>query len=189
MRRTPDRQGVTRRARVWGGCGAWLAVVMAVLAIDDSPEMRRCTYLAACFKYVTWPEAGDPGAPYVLGIVGPPPFGPAVSNIFVAQRVNDRNLTIRVCDPLDLATNCHVVFVGHKDRRQVASVLDRLKGLPVWTVGESKEFIQRGGIMNFVVEDKLLVFEYSREAYFRWRSLFKAEVDSEFLGCALKPRD
>ena len=49
-------------------------------------------------------------------------------------------------------------------RTRLSLILDAVKKLPVLTIGESEEFLDLGGMINFVLEDTQLRFEINTES-------------------------
>ena len=60
--------------------------------------------------------------------------------------------------------NCHMVFVPTMESKQAAGIIESLKGAPVLTIGETKGFAERGGIINFTIDQNKLHFEINLDA-------------------------
>ena len=59
---------------------------------------------------------------------------------------------------------CHILFVASSERRRWRDVRQRLKGAPVLTVGEFDDFLDQGGVINFLLKGQLVRFEISLES-------------------------
>mgnify|MGYP000928887068 CR=1 FL=1 len=83
---------------------------------------------------------------------------------FANQTVDGHKLTVkRVIDPSDLQF-CHLVFVSEAESHRSAIALSVTKNLATLTVGEQPDFLQRGGMINFVSEDNKVRFDINQAA-------------------------
>jgi hypothetical protein len=57
-----------------------------------------------------------------------------------------------------------MIFVGASERKNIPSVLERLRGTSVLTVGESDGFGQHGGIVNLLLSGGRIRFEVNAHA-------------------------
>jgi hypothetical protein len=44
---------------------------------------------------------------------------------------------------------CQVLFISNTDEKKIRKLLERLEGLPVLTISDSTDFIQKGGMIEF----------------------------------------
>ena len=131
----------------------------------------KAAFLYNFVKFVEWPvdTFADPGAPFVLGVLGEDPFGSVLEQTLKGKTVNGRALVIRgVKQGKDLRT-CHILFVSSSEIRHLDQILESLKGSSVLTVGEMERFAQSGGAVNFVLEQNRVRFEINPEAAARAR--------------------
>ena len=137
---------------------AALIVHTVVLAAQPpAPEYEtKLGFLVNFIKYVEWP----PGAgPLRLCVAGQNPFGPALDGIGRGERIGGREIVPQVILEPDPA--CAVVFVPRTASRR--AYLRAAEGLPVLTVGESPDFLELGGIINFVTEGSEVRFQVDTE--------------------------
>ena len=51
---------------------------------------------------------------------------------------------------------CHILFISSSEEGNLSKILEALKNLSILTVGEMKQFVESGGMINFtLVEDKV----------------------------------
>ena len=117
-------------------------------------------------KFVEWPPSAytDSQAPTVLCILGQDPFGDSLKTLGQKQDANRRSVSIRWLKNENGIRDCHVLYISTSERKIVAQVLSRLKGLNVLTVGEMSQFAVQGGIIQFTLEDKQVRFEINLDA-------------------------
>jgi hypothetical protein len=142
---------------------AVLAFVLATAAsAQDVPlEYRvKAAYLFNFTKFVEWPSGSMPaGTPLSLCVAGANPFGAALEETIRGELVEGRPLTTRVVrDP----SGCHVLFVPQGVA--AAGMLREARTKPILTVGESRDFLADGGVVNFLMEDGKVRFEISQDA-------------------------
>jgi hypothetical protein len=145
-----------------------LALVVAVLvggltmpAQEVSLEYRvKAAYLFNFTKFVEWPpEALPAGQPLVICVAAPSPFETSLEETIAGEALEGHSLATRVVtDPI----GCHVLFVPHTVA--AGPMLRAVAGKPILTVGESEGFLERGGIMNFIMEDGKVRFQISQMA-------------------------
>jgi len=56
--------------------------------------------------------------------------------------------------------SCHIVFIPASEKSRAREVLAAIKeqGLPILTVGETDDFYQAGGMIEFVIENEQVHF-------------------------------
>jgi uncharacterized protein DUF4154 len=120
---------------------------------------------AACLfnfvKFVEWPAEAfaDGGAPFVIGVVGQDPFGGALDQAVSGKYVDGRQLAIRRLKWGQDLRACHMLFISSSERKRLAQIIESLKGASVLTVGETEQFNQQGGIINFILDASKVRFE------------------------------
>ena len=64
----------------------------------------------------------------------------------------------------DQSRDCHILFIGSSRERQVPHIIEVFRETNVLTVGETKGFVEAGGIINFVLRDDRVQFEVNHKA-------------------------
>jgi hypothetical protein len=159
---------------VWKRC---LGLVVAGLALcatlvpgaGEAPFSEyqvKSTWLLNFARFVEWPATAFPNAkaPFVVGILGRGPIGTDLEQVFAEKSVKGRAFEIRRLTPDSDVTGCHILFVTASEKRRFADTLAKIAGGPVLTVGETGEFLEQGGIVNFLLKDKTVRFEISLTA-------------------------
>ena len=162
------RSSVARRARqcvllLLGVCTAFL------FASPDSAEAQQASeyevkaaFLLNFTKFVEWkPDAfNDANSPLTICILGPDPFGPAINLIIENELVNSRRLAVRRIAEVPVGKTCQVLFISSKGR-ELRRILGQVSP-GVLTVGNSDDFIESGGMIQFIVENRRVRFEIAR---------------------------
>ena len=129
-------------------------------AQDISLEYQvKAAYLFNFVKFVDW-RAPRGNGPISICVAGKNPFGEVLNETIRGETVNGRPLQTRVI--LEPDASCNVVFVP--EGAAAASYLRTARGMPVLTVGESKGFIEQGGIIQFFLDQGKVRFEIDADA-------------------------
>ena len=139
-------------------CAIVLVASAAAGAQDVPLEYRvKAAYLFNFAKFVEWPAAAGP---ITICVAGRNVFGEALSETIRGETINGRPLAVRVI--IEPEAGCQIVFVP---RGAAAAVyLAAARTSPSLTVGESPDFIEQGGIVNFTLEGANVRFQIDSEA-------------------------
>lgn len=151
---------------------AFVASVTIAQAQDDLSDVNReyaikAAYLYQFGRYVQWPpESFDsPQAPLIIGILGPDPFGGILDEIVRTKRLDGRPLVMRQFTSMADYSPCHILFVtAAVAGEQKIAAIQKNQGKPVLLVGETPGFAERGGTINFFVEENRIRFEINTDA-------------------------
>jgi hypothetical protein len=141
----------------WG----WALPFQSIHAQEAPTEYQvKAAYLFNFLKFVEWP--GDPIANtnghWVIGIVGDNPFGDDLTQIISGKTVQGHELLVRRFQPGEDLHTCHVLFISASEKKRLPSMLAALSGSSVLTVGDMDHFIESGGMIQFVMEEKRVRF-------------------------------
>jgi len=168
----------------------WMATLVLFLGtLVGRPATVSETELKAAFlynfaKFVTWPAEAfsSEKAPIQLGVFGDEEVTAKLKSLLTDKKAHGRSFEVKRISSPQEAKNYQIVFVTSSENRRAFQVLEATRRLPVLTVGESDQFLDLGGIINFVFEDTQLRFEINPEAAER----VKLEISSNLLRLAKK---
>ena len=165
------------------GFGLCLRPVNA--ATTKSEYQVKAAFLHNFARFVEWPKHKLPAedTPIVIGVLGDDPFGPSLDAI-TQKLIDHHRVDIRRFKGLtsdqdqysqaEEIRSCHMLFVASDQRPYVERIVVMLRNDAVLTIGEQADFIDRGGMVNFVVIDGKTCFEInlksSKEANITIRS-------------------
>lgn len=132
---------------------------------QSSEYLIKAAFLYNFAKFVNWPAEAFPNdsAPLVLCILGKDPFGVALESI-KGKTVGGRKLVIQHLARLEDLEQYHILFITASEEKRLPKILSTIKGKPVLTVSDMKEFAHRGGITNFLTVEKKIHFEINVDA-------------------------
>jgi len=126
----------------------------------------KAAFLYNFAKFVEWPPGSfsDASAPLRICVLGRDPFGEELRSITREKTVNAHKLQVDQVADLQMARTCHILFVASSEKAQLAQILEGLRGTDALTVGDTKGFVEQGGMINFVLGNNRVQFEVNRKA-------------------------
>lgn len=158
------RRGVLLLA-AWGLISAAPPLVRAQ-SEENAQYPIKLAFLYQFAQFVQWPSEAFPQdhTPFVVCVVGEDPFDPDHEQDLRSRTIDKHPVVIKGVKRGANLRACHMVFVTAPESRQVARIVNSLKGSSVLTIGETKGFAERGGIINFTIEENKLHFEINLDA-------------------------
>jgi hypothetical protein len=127
---------------------------------------EKAAFLLNFAKFVEWPPSAfpDSNGDFVIGIVGTDPFGDALARQIKGQTVQRRPIEIRRFNVAEDFDGCHLLFLSRSLAAQTDHIVTRLRGRPVLTVSEKKNFVRQSGVIGFAMENKSVRFDINVKA-------------------------
>jgi len=181
-----------RKISLQKGCFRTLGVAALVLFFGittgpgaTAPETElKAAFLYNFAKFVEWPAEAfsSETAPIQLAVFGDEDFGAKLRVLLNDKKAHGRSFEVKTITNPQEAKNFRIVFVASSEARRAPQVLEATRKSPVLTIGESEQFLELGGMINFVFEDAQLRFEVNPEA----AQKAKLEISSKLLRLAKK---
>ena len=144
----------------------WGAFAGLAGGVSDEVQSARALEIEAAFlvkfsSYIHWPDHAfsSPGSPLVIGIFGRDPFGSIIDTIARSYVMKGRNIEIRRCTDTRSLCGSHIVFVSEDAMDRINEITASVAGTPVLLVGNAPDFLERGGMINFVVVNNRIRFD------------------------------
>jgi hypothetical protein len=156
-------------AAVVGGGGGVEGVVGVAAAAQPSASKEyqvKAALLLNFAQFIQWPAAAfsAPDAPIVVGVLGDDPFGGALEQTFQDESIGSRKLLVKRSRRIDDLKSCQMLFVAASEKDRLPAILKETAGAAILTVGETDQFAQQGGIVNFYLESGRVRFEINLDA-------------------------
>jgi len=151
---------------------------------QPSEYQVKAAFLFNFAKFVEWPSESFPNvtSPMVIGILGDNPFGSDLEQTIQNKTINNRPLVVKLLHSLIEATNCHILFISNSENKRLPEIIQTLRGTAVLTVGETGQFIETGGIINFVQEASKIRFQINDDA----AKTARLKISSKLLSLAVR---
>jgi len=143
-----------------------LSVIPAHAEVQSAGALEiEAAFLVKFTAYVKWPAGtfSSPDAPVVIGIFGRDPFGSVIDTIARSYTTSGRHVEIRRYKDFSLLAISNMAFVVPSAMDRMNDILQAAHGKPVLLVGNSQEFLDKGGMINFVRIGKKIRFDINKE--------------------------
>ncbi len=116
-------------------------------------------YLYNFLRFVEWPQSPDLG--FKLCIGGDKEEYRQSLQALSTQTVREQRIDVTYIDFIngaDIAQikQCNMIFITSLMRKHQDQIINNITGSKILTIGEDKNFIQKGGMINFVEQqDKI----------------------------------
>ena len=163
---------------------------------DNSQEYKvKAAFLYNFIKFVEWPkEKVADGNSITIGIIGNNPFGKAFEPL-KGKEIKDKKVIVKQFkgneeskhpeERLTAYRKCHVLFVCRSEKKHLDQIIKSVKDHSVLMVGDMEDFLESGGIINFLMEDEKVCFEIHNTAAKR----AKLDIRSKLLRLAKRTID
>ena len=159
-----------------------VALVLSVVIGRSAPVSEtevKAAFLFNFAKFVTWPTQAfsSETAPIQLAVFGDEEVTSTLKSLLSDKKAHGRSFEVkRILSPQE-AKNFQIVYITSTENRRASQILEVTRKLPVLTVGESDQFLDLGGMINFLFEDSQLRFEINPEP----AEKVKLEISSKLL--------
>ena len=150
---------------------------------DSTKEYQvKAAFLYNFIKFVDWQDekVANSTGPIVITVIGKGPFGEAFKtiegkqikgNIVVIERIESFKQLKKTgvksesyAKTIKNLRKCQLLFISSSEKKDLEEIFDVLKGSSVLTVGEMDNFLETGGIINFLIKDRKVGFEVNNVA-------------------------
>ena len=127
----------------------------------------KAAFLYNFAKFVEWPASAFTATnnALVVGVLGDDPFGEALDRIAKNKSAQGRRIDVRRFRSVaDVSDQCHILFVSPSLARDLPRILQGLHGEPILTVSDIAGFLDHGGTINLVMEQRRVRFAVNLKA-------------------------
>jgi len=121
------------------------------VAQDRAIEYKiKAAYLYNFTKFITWPDSDAPT--FNICIVGKDPFGKIISPI-ETRSVKNKPIRVVRFNSLNQAKQCQLIYSAEINKKIFPGILTIQSLYPILTVSDSKQFVQKGGMIAFILKE------------------------------------
>jgi hypothetical protein len=157
-------------------CGPFkfFAVLLCALFIAPCSRAQRpkptdyqvkAVYLMNFARFVGWPDKlGMQQDLFTICIFGTDPFGRTLDTTIAGEKIAGRSAAVkRISSPQD-SLDCRILFVGSAEIAPLNRMIEAANKQGILTVSDMPHFASRGGMIQFVTDDKRVRFEVNLTA-------------------------
>ncbi len=119
----------------------------------------KAAYLYNFAKFIHWPDSAfsDAKAPLVIGVLGKNDFNGKLKPLN-GKKVRNRVIEVKYFNTHQEVKNCQLLYISKSEEKNLQQILKELTDQAILTVGETKYFVEFGGIIQFVTKRDRLRF-------------------------------
>jgi len=110
----------------------------------------QAVYLFDFAKFVRWP-AGAEHEPLTICVAAPKTFADSVTKLISGEQIESRPLAIRAIQNAGDKAGCAILFIDVSAKEHLDTLLAATAGKPVLTVSDIPGFLDRGGMIQFLL--------------------------------------
>lgn len=154
-----------RHAGRWLAASLLLVHVLNVAAQSPATERQlKAAFLYNFAHFVEWPAEvlANNEHPFFICLLGSDPPKRELEQIVSGKLLDRHPIKVRYIHDVE-NVECHILFIT-ADSKLTRQALEALRGSSILTVGESQNFCELGGVINFWRESEHVRFEISPRA-------------------------
>lgn len=146
-----------------------LVILMATYGPSHAQGKTEEYHVKAGFLFhfaqlVDWPTAAAGGPAFDLCTLGDDPFRGELENTLNGKTIGSKPIRVLHLKQPQEASSCQVLFISNNEDPHLSKILEGLGNSAVMTVGESENFISRGGMIRFCLDQDKVRFEINLKA-------------------------
>jgi hypothetical protein len=146
----------------------------------------KAAYLYNFGKFVRWQVGRSASSDSVdICVLGKDPFGAILDATVAGESIDARKIAVKRISRAQDAAPCNILFVSSSEENRLDAVLATVRHFGSLTVSDIPHFAERGGVIEFVMQQGKIRFEVNREAGERSHLV----LSSELLKVAIKVID
>lgn len=122
----------------------------------------KAAFLYQFTKFVEWPETSETAGSFNVCILGNNPFEKVILQLENTS-IKNRQVKVQVGKQIREISACQILFISKSEEPRISHYLSEAEHTPVLTVGETKGFLEKGGIINFLKEGNKIRFTINQK--------------------------
>jgi hypothetical protein len=137
------------------------AALLLVPAANGNELTTSAQYILGFVRYISWPREESIDAWHICIADGVPG---EQDRLYLDETANGKRFIVRHISVDDPLTSCHVLDLTGLDAARSAEIIQRVRHLPVLTVGSEFAFCSEGGLICLRLHDREQKFEVNLSA-------------------------
>lgn len=138
----------------------------------------KAAYLYNFGRFVEWPaKSTTSGAEhFTVCVLGQDPFGPTLDSTLAGETIAGRAIVAKRISSAQEVDDCRIIFLSPAEGGHLKKIVAELDKKAILTVSDMPQFVQLGGMIQFVLEDKKVRFEVNLTATQRAGLILSSEL-------------
>jgi hypothetical protein len=173
--RSGPATGILRLAAVLLLCSTWGSPRVEPQARPAEYDVKAA-YLLNFGKFIRVPANAPAREHFDICVIGTDPMGRVLDSLAAGEQVEGRPVRIRrVTNAADAAT-CDIAYLSASDSARIYSELAALRSSDVLTVSDAPNFLEHGGMIQFVLVARRVRFSVNLNAVHRTHLVLSSEL-------------
>jgi hypothetical protein len=153
-------------------------------AASPTEYQVKAAYLFNFGRFVQWPSQGSASqnTTFPICVLGADPFGKTLDETIAGQSIDSKAVVARRINDAGDAAGCRVLFISTGEGAHLKSILNNLDSLSILTVSDMPDFMDHGGMIQFIERRRRVRFAINLAAAHR----AGLSLSSELLKVALR---
>jgi hypothetical protein len=113
---------------------------------------------------------------FTIGVMGKNPFGNTLEQITAHEQMDGRAMRVLAVASAEDARNCDMIFVSDSEAPRLEKDLEMVQGADVLTVSNVSGFLDRGGMIQFLIVSNRVRFSVNLSAANRSKITLSSEL-------------
>lgn len=129
-------------------------------------EQLKAAFIYNFSLFVEWPPHAfeDEHTPIIIGILGDDPFGESLDNALKGKLLKERSYHIKRSKWISDIADSHILYISPSAVNDLKSILNKISGKAVLTIGDYPGLASKGVMFNFYTENEKVRFEININA-------------------------
>lgn len=128
----------------------------------------KAAYMERIIRYVEWPASetiNDSSKAFIINVLGNNPLGNILEKVFYKRKILSKKVVINYIDNSEDFGECDLLFISSSKSGSLENILSRVKRKPILTFSDSRDFAEKGVMINLFVEGEKLTYVVNEKAY------------------------
>jgi hypothetical protein len=154
-----------------------LAAAPLIAQTEPTEDEVKAAYLFNFSRFVRYPAADPPAAKtFDICLIGRNDIGPVLQSVVQNENVNGQ--PVRILQPARAvdARTCAIVYIDSSEASHIEKDMAALEGSSALTVSDIPRFTDRGGMIQFVLQNSRVRFAVNRSSAERAHLALSSEL-------------
>lgn len=133
--------------------------------VHPTESQVEAAYLYNFGKFVKWPDERSSGSDSrEICVLGKDPFGGVLDSTVAGESIDGKKITVGRPANIQDTSQCSILFVSSSEVNRLGPIFAAAQRSRVLTVSNIPHFAERGGIIEFVIQQGRIRFAVNRRA-------------------------
>ncbi len=127
--------------------------------VHPTESQVKAAYLYNFGKFVRWQDQSPNAASIKICVLGKDPFGNVLDSTVAGESIDGRKIIVNRIVKVQDAATCNILYISSSEENRLSFILSSVRNFAPLTVSDIPNFVERGGIIQFVQQQGRIRFE------------------------------